>query len=373
MTNADTRPTLLTYLLLCLATVVPFLWVVAPYVLPFGMGALLAVITRPIHDRLARRLPAWLSALVVTLGLVVLVMGPITVFLVTVFNEAVEAARRLADDGIGFEGLLDRLVEWGPLRGIISDPAELRTRIQEGAVSIAGAASEATLSVVGQTPEYALDATLCTITVYFMLLDGPSFYDWVGRKLPLPDSLREHLAASFRTSASAVVLSSMAAAGAQTVVVWVAFLALGTPLPFLAAFATFIAAWLPLFGVAPIVAIGAGWHWANDEHWQAIVMLSAGAVAGIVDNVVRPWVLKGRDEMHPLLSLVAIFGGLAMVGMLGVFVGPVLAAMAVAVLRTWPAVARHCDIPVAENEALPEVDLPPPQETSGPPTASPVQ
>ena len=64
-------------------------------------------------------------------------------------------------------------------------------------------------------------------------------------------------------------------------------------------------------------------------------------VVGISDNITRPLVLRGRDEMHPLVGLVSIFGGIAMFGLMGVFIGPILSALLLSVLNTWPAVGHR--------------------------------
>jgi predicted PurR-regulated permease PerM len=51
-------------------------------------------------------------------------------------------------------------------------------------------------------------------------------------------------------------------------------------------------------------------------------------------------ILKGRGEMNPLISLVAIFGGLQMFGLFGVFIGPIMLAVVVSLLQIWPRVAK---------------------------------
>jgi predicted PurR-regulated permease PerM len=70
-------------------------------------------------------------------------------------------------------------------------------------------------------------------------------------------------------------------------------------------------------------------------------MVAFGLMAGLVDNFVRPLVLKGRSKMHPLVSLVAIFGGIEMFGILGIFLGPILAAVLIALLQLWPEVGQR--------------------------------
>jgi predicted PurR-regulated permease PerM len=66
------------------------------------------------------------------------------------------------------------------------------------------------------------------------------------------------------------------------------------------------------------------------------VLLAVGVVAGASDNVVRAYMLRGQAAMHPLVGLVAVFGGISMFGILGVFIGPILAAMFIALLKLWP-------------------------------------
>jgi len=51
------------------------------------------------------------------------------------------------------------------------------------------------------------------------------------------------------------------------------------------------------------------------------------------DNIIRPYLVAGRTEMHPLLLFFAIMGGVAMFGLLGLVIGPLIAAVFVALVR----------------------------------------
>jgi predicted PurR-regulated permease PerM len=120
-------------------------------------------------------------------------------------------------------------------------------------------------------------------------------------------------------------------------------------------------------GIVPVWLVGAAWLFGADRTPAAFVMLAAGGVAGVADNVVRPWVLRGREAMHPLVSLLAILGGIERFGLLGVFVGPVFAAMAIGVLEAWPAVAQHSGVPIAGHGHLADLALPPNRGREDPP------
>jgi predicted PurR-regulated permease PerM len=113
------------------------------------------------------------------------------------------------------------------------------------------------------------------------------------------------------------------------------------PAAFLAAGATFLFAWIPLVGCSPVWLAGAIYLYAQDALLKAILMVVCGLMAGLVDNVVRPMILQGRSTMHPLVSLVAVFGGMERFGIMGILLGPILAAVLIALLQIWPEVAHR--------------------------------
>jgi predicted PurR-regulated permease PerM len=154
--------------------------------------------------------------------------------------------------------------------------------------------------------------------------------------------------ASFRGATTAVVLASVAAAGTQASILLLGFWILGVPAALLGAGSAFVLAWIPTVGTLPVWAGAAVWLYLEGSTPKAVAMVVIGLVVGLVDNVVRPLVLRGRQEMHPMISLIAILGGLALMGIPGLFLGPLFASMTIAVLEIWPAVAAWCGIPVTD-------------------------
>ena len=84
--------------------------------------------------------------------------------------------------------------------------------------------------------------------------------------------------------------------------------------------------------------------YVHGEIGKTLIMFGFGLFIGVVDNFVRAYVLKGREAIHPLVGLVAIFGGIQMFGILGVFLGPILAAVLISLLQIWPIVAQRSGI-----------------------------
>ena len=156
----------------------------------------------------------------------------------------------------------------------------------------------------------------------------------------MPQSRRHFLAASGALGLVGAT-TSLAAAAAQSAVMLLIYLTLGVPAAFLAAGATFLFAWIPLVGSSPVWLAGAIYLYTQETLLKTILMVVFGLMTGIVDNGVRAMILKGRSKMHPLVSLVAIFGGIEMCGIMGIFLGPILAAVLIALLQLWPEIGHH--------------------------------
>src|SRR6185437_914597 len=118
------------------------------------------------------------------------------------------------------------------------------------------------------------------------------------------------------------------------------FLILDIPAGFLAMGIAFISAWIPLIGSSPVWISAAIYLYTKHLYGKLIAMLIIGLLTGVVDNIVRTLVLKGRDNIHPAVGLLAIFGGISFFGIAGVFVGPVIASLIITLLDLWSLVRK---------------------------------
>jgi predicted PurR-regulated permease PerM len=352
------RATLVTYLLLMALVLVPLLTLLSPYLVSLATGAILAALCWPLHERLSRRLPAWAAALVVTLGVVVLVLAPIVGLGIGAVRQGVVVIAQLTGESAPtLEGMVLAIRDWVPFVDRFGSPEELQALLKSGIASVSGAVSRAALRQIQAFPIVLLQLALVTLSTYFALVDGRALYRWIGDKLPLSLQIQNMLAASFQSATRAVVLASVAAAGTQAAIMWIGFTVLRVPFALLGAGLTFILGWVP--GAPMLVWVGAAVYlYTEGSIARAAIMVAIGLVVGVVDNVVRPIVLSGREAIHPMVSLVAVLGGIAFFGVPGVFIGPLVACMAIAVLEIWPAVASYCGIAVrGSGELVPNVPM----------------
>lgn len=351
-------PTLVTYLLLTALALVPLLVLLRPYMVSLATGAILAVLCYPLYARIRRRLPRWAAGLVVTIGVFVLVLVPMCALVVGTFQQGAAMVGRLSSDATP---TLAELVEvgrrWVPFIDTLGSPTELRVMLKSGITSLSEAASGVVIVRLRAFPELVLQLVLVVLSTYFSLVDGRRLFNWIGGKVPISRQIRGMLAASFRSATRAVVLASVAAAGAQSLVLLVGLWALGVPSALLAAGLSFILGWVP--GL-PVLVWGSAavYLYAEGSLTRALIMVGVGLVVGVIDNIVRPLVLRGQEEVHPMVGLVAILGGIAAFGVPGVFIGPLIACMAIAVLDIWPAVASYCGIAVSgSGDTVPRVPM----------------
>ena len=137
------------------------------------------------------------------------------------------------------------------------------------------------------------------------------------------------------TTVKAVVYGILLTALAQAVIAGLGYWLVGLSAPVLLGLLTLLAALIP-FGT-PVVWVGASvWLILHGERWAGVALLLWGAlVVSWVDNVVRPLVISRTTRIPFALVMLGILGGLAGFGFIGLFVGPVILSIGLAVWRGW--------------------------------------
>ena len=310
-----------------------FLAMIWPYLFALFMGLLLAILSRPLYGMLTARRLGPRTAAAVTMAVILLaIIAPLTAFAVTAVKQAIALAAYLADErGAEFiRQAVAAVTALRPVQWIIANPVELQTKGLEFARSAGAALSTMILVQAAALPELALKVILSLLAWFFLMFEGEGFMKWLIGKVPMDAALKSRLTAAFRATAASTVWATSAAAAAQALVVM-----LGVPGVFLAGGATFIFAWIPILGSMPVCVAAAIYLYFQGSMAKLLLMGLVAVVAGLMDNVVRPIVMKGHGDMHPLLALVSIFAGIRMFGLLGVIFGPIVAAMLLALLNSW--------------------------------------
>ena len=163
---------------------------------------------------------------------------------------------------------------------------------------------------------------------YFLLRDGREAAAAIVRALPLEKSVAEQLAERFVAIVRATVKGSGIVALAQGVLGAITFWIVGMPSVVIFGVLMAVFSLLPAVGPAIVWVPAAIWLLAIGAIWQGIVVIISGvAVIGLVDNALRP-ILVGRDTGIPdWIILVTTLGGIAVAGVSGIVIGPLVAGL----------------------------------------------
>jgi predicted PurR-regulated permease PerM len=306
------------------------------------LGSVLAVALMPLQRRLTR----WLgnrpqvAAAILVLASLVLVVAPILAMSTVAVREATEGVRFVLETlrNEGASGLLDRLPS--PFNeyaqrllaylGDVGNIAESQVHNQGGkAASAVGAALVATGSLLFQM-------AMMLIALFFLLVSGRELIIWIDGVSPLRRGQTHELLTECRKVSYAVLVSTLVTAAVQTAVALVGYLIAGVPQIFFFTGVTFFFALIPAIGAATVCLVAALVLLITGHPYMAIFLAVWGlGVVGLVDNVVKPYLIKGDVEMHGAVVFFSLIGGIAAFGMIGLLAGPLAMAMLLALLRMY--------------------------------------
>ncbi|WP_428304515.1 AI-2E family transporter [Lacipirellula sp.] len=191
-----------------------------------------------------------------------------------------------------------------------------------------------------------LGLIIMVLAIYYFLVDGPAMINTMMRLSPLDNEYERELLDKFANVSRAVVVAVLAAAVVQGLLAGLGFyfaMAPSAPI-FLLMMVTMIASVIPFVGAAGIWIPTCIWIYLYQERvvdgvtvtgdpWSAILLaIYCGGIVSTIDNVIKPLVLHGQSNLHPLLALMSVLGGVKALGPVGILVGPMLVAFIHALL-----------------------------------------
>lgn len=318
------------------------LWVLSPFWAALAWAGVLAYVTWPLHSRLAARLRgrATLAALCMTLMVAVVLLVPMLLVLYTLATDAVEAAARLRE--IAATGLPPMPPGIADLPGgqwlaaqyqrIQADPAWIRDRIE--AFGLAN--HDMVRALAGGAGRNIAKFGLAIFALFFVYRHGKSALaqfrriatHWIGAQTK---AYLQAVGVTVHAVVFGIVLTALAQGALAGLGYWVA----GVPTPAMWGAITALVSLIPFAGPIVWVSLSVG-LFINGETAAALGLFLWGAlVVSWVDNLIRPMVISGPTRIPFLLVFLGVLGGVNAFGLIGLFLGPVILAVALAIWREW--------------------------------------
>jgi predicted PurR-regulated permease PerM len=184
-----------------------------------------------------------------------------------------------------------------------------------------------------QLPGLTVAAVVMIISVYFFL-EGSEGLGRLTRKLTVfGPGETDRLIAKFTGLCRSVLLAAFVSGLAQCLTFAVGLLVSKHPQMGLVSLLVLLTSFLPLVGSAPITFGTTLYTFLVIGRSEGLILLVFAAAASLVDNFIRPAVLRGAANLHPLVAFLSAFGGLQVLGFAGIFLGPILAGLAIAMVE----------------------------------------
>jgi predicted PurR-regulated permease PerM len=326
-------------LLLLTAVSLAFGWILLPFYGTILWASIIALLFGPVYRRLLLRLRRPTPAALLTLAIVLLtVILPFALVTAALAREAASVYPLLKSGELNpalyFHGVFDRLPEWvGTLLdrfGLIDFDAVQRRLIAGLAQGSQFIATQA-LSIGQGTFEFVAGIFITLYLAFFLIRDGAGVLRAVRRAIPLAPEHTQELLDKFTAVIRATIKGNLLVAAIQGALGGLAFWYLGVGGALLWAVAMAFLSLLPAIGAGLVWVPVAVYFLMTGAVWKGMALAAYGVlVIGLVDNLLRP-VLVGKDTRMPdYLVMITTLGGMAVFGLNGFVVGPVIAAMFIA-------------------------------------------
>jgi predicted PurR-regulated permease PerM len=303
-------------------------------------AAVVAAILWPLQKRLVKRVKRGniAAGLLVTSVLLLLVV-PFILFSAFVVRQATEGYKFVNETvrSEGVSGLVDRLP--GPFKRMghyvleVFPKGQGEPKLQEQGGKAAAVVGS---TVVSATTSLLFQAAMMLIALYFFLSQGEQCLTWIDRASPLRRGQTRELLSEVRQMASSVMLSTFATAAIQAVTAGIGFAIARVPHLMFFVGLTFICSIIPVIGATAVVLATAGLIAFLGHPYSGLFLAIYGVtLVGLVDNLVKPLLVKGHGDISGVVIFFALTGGIATFGAIGLIIGPLAVALFLALLRMY--------------------------------------
>lgn len=319
------------------------LWILQPFLPALVWSTLVAVSTWPLMLAVQRRLwgRRWLAALFMTLALLLTVILPLALAVTTVIENAADIGERVkafATSGVpappdwvqGVPLVGQKLAEdWRALSALGSE--ELHARLAPYAKD----AARWMLGKFGSLAAFFLHLLLTVLlsTVFYLhgekAVAGVRAFAW-----RLTGERGERSVALAGQAIRAVAMGVVVTALVQSLLGGIGLYFAGVPMAVMLTAVMFVLA-VAQIGAGPVLIIAVIWLYWTSSTVTATLFLAWAVFCGMIDNVLRPVLIKSGADLPLLLIFAGVIGGLLAFGVVGLFVGPVVLALAYTELVAW--------------------------------------
>ena len=314
--------------------------ILSPFLSSIVWAILLAMVFYPLFEKLQRllRKREVLSAMMMTLLVIIVIILPFTLLMASLASEVVDGYHRVEEmiKTGQLQAYWERIKEIPILKWILIRPGQQIDFSQTDPLplllknlkQISTFIFNQTTTLVKGFSTFVAGFFFTLLSLYYLFKDGSRFFKGLKEIIPLPSKERELLIQRFKDMIYATIYGGILIAIIQGFLGGLSFWALGLPSPIFWGTAMALLSFIPIGGTALIWAPAAILLLIGGAFLKGLILLGVGVfVISMVDNLLRPFFISTRTNIHPLLLFFAVLGGIQAFGLIGLVAGPLIATL----------------------------------------------
>jgi len=322
--------------------------ILRPFLVPLAWAVVFSIVFFPVYVFILKYVK-WrsLAAASGTALVCVLILGPfsyftylLTVELSNVSPQAFEfsSVSRLINNPL-LRPVTDKLLSFFDI-----SQAQLQASAAKGLTGLGKSLVEYLPGRLSDAATAVFHFVLMAFALFFFLRDGPQFLARISQYVPFSRQHRERLTRQIKDIVISTIYGGIVVALAQGFIAAFLFAVLGLHSPILWGLAISISSFIPFVGSAIVWVPAALWLLLSGSVARGMVVLIVGLLAmALIDNVLRPVIIRGRLRMPLLAIFFSVLGGIELFGLIGLVMGPLVLGIFISVLDIFKDVEQEYD------------------------------
>lgn len=215
-------------------------------------------------------------------------------------------------------------------------PADIQNIVADAIKQTSSFMAEGLKGVIKNFAHFVLTLVLAFFTMFFLFKDGDRLLEIVKDIIPLSDAYKKRVIKKNRLVISATMTGGLMVGAVQGFLGGLAFWFLGLPAPILWGFIMLLLSFIPSIGTALVWGPAVIYLLIKASYVKAAVLFLWGTfIVGLADNLLRPVIVSGRTNLHPLLLFFSILGAVNVFGLIGIIAGPILLSIGLSMVEIY--------------------------------------
>jgi predicted PurR-regulated permease PerM len=308
-------------------------WVLWPFWQLLVLAFLLAGIFRPIYNWLGKWVSPWMASLLTCGLIVIIVFVPLTICIGALSSEALNLFQLSRDSNLLLK--LQQFIQNNTLLkeaqgvlvgfGINFEPSDITGIFSDLSKFVGVFVYDKASAWAANIMSFVLQFCFLILVIYFLLIEMERLIAFITRLSPLPDEQDRLLMDKFLEISGVILVGNGISGLFQGVMGGVLFALFGISSPILWGGVMAILAFLPIFGIGLVLLPTAAILLLAGSTGQAVITVIFYVILSFsVEYLLKPKFVGSHVKMHTLLVFLAIIGGMAMFGVLGIIYGPLI-------------------------------------------------